>query len=425
MTDKKDFSNAFGQSGSKFRSNFDAALAHAQAGGEKPARSSSFDSKPLVGSIVALCMVAAMIFGVYYVQSNFAPGGEPDGTVLLPGAVEPSEETVYLPDADTSPPDPGVIPYDPGYSEHFSISIFGHSDNFGRQKYFTGFSISVEDDKPAFNADKITEFNVYRDGIRIECALVSWGGSRESSARFGQNQKWYDFDFEPRLSEPGLYTFRGVYDGILFGMDELEIRDHSVKCSSPCEVTSISELPDALRCNCETITIKSDLEIAERLNKIERYKTIVIDQNVTVTIGTQNFATSGQIINHGKIIVTGTILFYEEPLEIGNIVSQGSGDFLKPGDIEINVWPTIENILKYLSPDTIYTSVSSTPAQDTVLLIDRDITIPESKDLWLNSNIQIEVAEGVTLTVDGTVTTFVEPIIRGNVIGEIQVLPLG
>jgi hypothetical protein len=94
----------------------------------------SYDSKPLVGSIVALCMVAVMIFGVYYVQSNFAPGGEPDGTVLLPGAGEPSpspssESIAKQPDdppdlnmkqPEASPEVPDCSHYDPdswSYSE--------------------------------------------------------------------------------------------------------------------------------------------------------------------------------------------------------------------------------------------------------------------------------------------------------------------
>jgi hypothetical protein len=78
-------------------------------------------------------------------------------------------------------------------------------------------------------------------------------------------------------------------------------------------------------------------------------------------------------------------------------------------------------IKKYLSPDSIYTSLSFTPGIEATVTIDENVTIPRGKTLWLNSYCTLKVNKGVTLTVEGKVETYNKPVILGKVKGEIEV----
>ncbi len=189
--------------------------------------------------------------------------------------------------------------------------------------------------------------------------------------------------------------------------------------SKPCEVYSYEDFIDVFSLPYQTIEIKDDINISGNCVNLDRQKTLIINSGVTVTVSSYNFNISGQIINKGKIIVLGRICFYEESPEIG---------YIKITDIgnkgEISYFPEsldVDIIKEYLSPDSIYTSLSFTPGVETIIMIDKNVTIPKDKSLWLNRYCTIKVKKGVTLTIKGKVQTYNQPVILGKVTGKIDV----
>ena len=149
-------------------------------------------------------------------------------------------------------------------------------------------------------------------------------------------------------------------------------------------------------------------------------KTLIINKGVTVTVSSYDCNIYGQIINKGKIIVTGRLCFREESPKIGNIKLANYD-----GTSEIIYFPIyldVDVIKKYFSSDSIYNSLIFTPGVESTIVIDKNVTIPKGKTLRLNINCTLEVKKGVTLTIKGKVGTYNEPVIRGKVIGEIEVL---
>ena len=185
------------------------------------------------------------------------------------------------------------------------------------------------------------------------------------------------------------------------------------------EVYSYEDFVDAISLPYETIEIKGDIDIAGGTVNLDTQKTLIIHKGVTVTVSSLNFNIYGQIINKGKIIVSGRICFREESPKIGNI-KRTSYDRIG----EITYYPIyldVDMIKKYLSSDSFYTSLSFTPGIESTVTIDENVTIPKGKTLWLNIYCTLKVNKGVTLTIDGKVETYNEPIILGKVKGEIEV----
>lgn len=193
-----------------------------------------------------------------------------------------------------------------------------------------------------------------------------------------------------------------------------------IDCSKPYEVYSYADFVEAISLPYETIEIKGDINITGDCVNLDKQKTLIIHPGATVTVITNNFNISGQIINKGRIIVIGRICFREESPEIGDIkiVDIGHRGEISyfPGSLDVNL------IKKYLSPDSIYTCLAFTPGVETVVMVDKNLTIPEGKSLWLNIYCTLKVNEGVTLKVKGKVETFNQPVILGKVTGKIDVL---
>ena len=191
-------------------------------------------------------------------------------------------------------------------------------------------------------------------------------------------------------------------------------------CSKPYEVFSYEDFVDAISLPYQIIEIKGDIDITGDNVNLDKQKTLIIQPGITVTVSTRNFNIHGLIINKGRILVPGRICFHKESPEIGDIKIVDNGYYG-----EISYFPEsfdVDLIKKYLSPDSIYTSLSYTPGVETIITIDKNITIPDGKSLWLNSYCTLRVKKGVTLTINGKVTTFNQPDIRGKVTGMIDVL---
>lgn len=182
-----------------------------------------------------------------------------------------------------------------------------------------------------------------------------------------------------------------------------------------CEVFSYSQLKEAADSACKKIIVKKDLDVSGDFLRIGREKTLVIEKGVTVTVSMMNFVIEGQIVNGGIIKVSGRIGFYVESPDIGKIEAVNGGEIsFFSGAIGADM------IAYYLSNNSIYTSLSLVPGESTIK-IDRNLTIPKGKTLWLNSMCTLEVQKGVALTVNGKLETYNKPIINGTVIGDIKV----
>lgn len=189
--------------------------------------------------------------------------------------------------------------------------------------------------------------------------------------------------------------------------------------SKPYKVYNYEDFVDAISLPYQTIEVKDDIDIIGDCVNLDQNKTLLIDSAATVTVSTGNFIINGQIINKGKIIVKGRICFHEESPEIGDIkiVNKNRGG-------EISYYPRsldVALIKKYLSPDSIYTSLSFTPGVETIVNIDKNVTIPEGKSLWLNIYCTLKVEKAATLKIKGKVETFNQPVILGKVTGNIDV----
>ena len=190
--------------------------------------------------------------------------------------------------------------------------------------------------------------------------------------------------------------------------------------SKPYEVYSYEDFVDAISLPYDTIEVKSDIDIAGNTVNLDKQKTLIVSKGVTVKVSTYNFNIYGQIINKGKIIVSGRIGFKAESPKVGNIKIS---NYSSSGEIEY--YPSyfdVDIVKKYLLSNSIYTSLVITPEEELILEINKNVTIPKSKTLRLNSYCTLKVEKGVTLKIDGKVETYNEPVILGKVIGEIEVL---
>ncbi len=185
------------------------------------------------------------------------------------------------------------------------------------------------------------------------------------------------------------------------------------------EVYSYEDFVDAISLPYETIEIKGDINIKGDQVDIDEQKTLIIDKGVSVTVSSYNCNIYGQIINKGKIIVSGRICFREESPKIGNIKITS---YDRIGEITYYpIYLDVDMIKKYLSPDSIYTSLSFTPGIEATVTIDENVTIPKGKTLRLNSYCTLKVNKRVILTIEGKVETYNKPVILGKVKGEIEV----
>ena len=194
----------------------------------------------------------------------------------------------------------------------------------------------------------------------------------------------------------------------------------AVYYSNVCEVFSFPQFLEAYNSKVRIIIIKRSMDLSEDPPVSPTNKNIIIDTNVTLTVSSRNWGFSGLVENYGMIRVPGRLSFGTESPNIGDIRTVGHGTIsFSTGSIKGVGADMVEY---YLGKNSIYDNLSMQPGPEKVnFKIDRNLIIPESKSLWLNINCTLEVPEGVTLVVLGTLTTYNDPIVKGRVVGDIDV----
>jgi len=178
------------------------------------------------------------------------------------------------------------------------------------------------------------------------------------------------------------------------------------------------------------LKIKKDITVTDNLTTIFGNFEINIDDGITLTINS-DFRISGKLINNGTIDGMGKLTLCSPDNGAGSI-STVNGLTVNAVDVDAS------ELGAYLSEDSIYTSVFyinpnsqngfksvfqvRSDGEKKVIAIDNDLTIPAGKSLWLNINCVLKVSAGVTLKIDGILTAFNEPVIDGEVIGDITII---
>ena len=199
------------------------------------------------------------------------------------------------------------------------------------------------------------------------------------------------------------------------------------------EVTTYDEFMQAIEDNIKTIYVNGNISIKNIDGDgvyLESEQEIYILPGSELIVYTQNFFVFGNIINQGTIKVYGRMLLCNEPIEYGiiNNINSGKTEYYC-GDI------TVGKMKRILNGDLPYTGIavaagivhvckdgceSSDDIESVTVIIDEDYTLPEGKELWLNTITTLKVAEGATFTVNGLVETCNAPIIEGELIGNIN-----
>ncbi len=186
------------------------------------------------------------------------------------------------------------------------------------------------------------------------------------------------------------------------------------------EVSTEEEFADALN-TADVVVLKKDLTLDDEFVTLEDLEALVIDEGVTLTVTCLNLHATCEIVNLGEIIVadSGRLMFFSEPdySTIGKISVIGKDAKILYGAGKVGA----EAIAYYLSDDSLFNELSLTPpyrdGEIVEILVDQDIEIAAGKTLWMNAHSVLHVAEGVTLTNNGAIRYYVEPIIDGKIDG--------
>lgn len=186
------------------------------------------------------------------------------------------------------------------------------------------------------------------------------------------------------------------------------------------EVNTAKEFSDALD-TANVIVVKNNITLSDDEYSLKNLSALIINQDVTLKITSLNFKADSRIINLGEIVVTegGRMIYYGEPdkSNIGNISIRGVYSQIAYFTNSI----TANKIAHILSDDSMFNwiyFVGSSSTEDAVkCTIDRDVVIPEGKAIWINYESVLYVPEGVTLTNNGAIHYFNDPIIEGKIDG--------
>ena len=190
---------------------------------------------------------------------------------------------------------------------------------------------------------------------------------------------------------------------------------------TPRDVYTFAELYQAIRYRAKIITLKNSITVATDI-AVGKDMTLIVDKDVTLTLKTPQLIIR-EIINNGMINGTGSILVYA-PISGTGSVNTADGLFI---NIDID---SVDDIAKCFSEDSHCTSINfidrekSDKKENVLVKIDKNLVIPENNKLWLNCFCTLEVSEGVTLTIDGKLETYNQPVINGTVVGKIDVLDI-
>lgn len=186
--------------------------------------------------------------------------------------------------------------------------------------------------------------------------------------------------------------------------------------SEPADVNTEKEFADALN-TANAIVVKKDITLSDNFISLRNMNSLVIDEGVTLTITCPNFIPDCTIINHGKILIDGVgrMIFYHEPdyTKIGKIRVTGSDAKICFNTGKINA----DEIAHYLGENSLFNELSIVASEHVEILVDHDIVIPAGKTLWLNSESVLHVPKGVTLTNNGAILYYNDPIIEGKIEG--------
>ncbi len=178
---------------------------------------------------------------------------------------------------------------------------------------------------------------------------------------------------------------------------------------------------------CKKIVVDGSFTITDDIVLLDI--ALVVNEGSTITVDAMNCGFYNTVENNGTIIVNGRLTINEKPMIPGQMITEEEYEALfnptGTGRIEFTNGKSMANatiknsadIEKYFSQNSIYNSILSTPGEATTLLIDKDVTIPEGYSIELNNNVTIKIAEGVTLTNHGMISTYNEPIVEGTVVG--------
>ena len=229
-----------------------------------------------------------------------------------------------------------------------------------------------------------------------------------------------DNETDARLYMP----FREIFEHIGYSVEwdgetnsvNLSAKDNGASQDEMPDVRSISDFSELMKTEITAygdIVVEKDVDMAGDFFSLATHQTLTIEEGVTVNVYSHNFCVDGKIVNKGRINVYGRICFYRESAAIGDIHTVDGGRIVYMCGVL-----GVDRIKYFLNKNSIYTGLSFVPAMRSDVVIDKDLTIPKGKTLWLNSYCTLIVPENVTLTVNGIIETYNAPVIKGIAIGD-------
>ncbi len=190
--------------------------------------------------------------------------------------------------------------------------------------------------------------------------------------------------------------------------------------STVARVASVDEFNAAvISKHIETIQVTSSMTLKGpyKCTAARNKHTLIIDKGAALTIEASNFLLTGcNVINHGELIVTGSIISQKE------IMFTGDGKISGCGAIKCvfpDTMPTTQVLNRLLSQDSPYTYVCliSSKRDEPELVLTEDLGISKGKTLKIFDYI-LTVPKGITLTNNGTLS-----VLRLNVEGNYEGQP--
>ena len=188
-------------------------------------------------------------------------------------------------------------------------------------------------------------------------------------------------------------------------------------------VSTEDEFMQALE-TANVIIVKKNITLDTLIVELKNINVLVIDEGVTLKITTPNFYADCKIVNFGEILIAdhGRMLFSFEPdyTMLGKIRTGGKNNEIS-FSMRIDRKDAADDIAYFLHPNSIYTTLEiggySSVGELAEIIIDKDITIPAGKTLWISYNSVLRVNKGVSLTNNGTIICYNQPIVEGKISG--------
>ena len=246
----------------------------------------------------------------------------------------------------------------------------------------------------------------------------------------GKDGKFYGWGIADVIVPP---AFDGFQNGPVF------VPAPVIDINVPRDVYTFEELCEAVQERVQNITIKADMTIPGGnsyqgktnmviipssfyvINGI----TLTVSEGVTLTVECQNFFIQKKLINNGIINGHGCVGVNDSIEGTGTIIkgslfSETPMARISPDGIIVVIFGiNADEISEYLAENSIYTEASNIYAENKIVTINDDLVIPKGKILRINNGYTLAVSEGATLTIEGTVETWNDPIINGTVVREI------